>query len=119
MAGIAAISYGEEQDVVNNYGAGRYPVSRSKGKIKPSASVTLSMEEVEALQARTPTGRIQDIAPFDIVVVYLPKDGVLVTHVIKNCQFTKNAREWKMDDLTQHVALPLIVSHIVWKSFGL
>ena len=49
VSGITAISYGEKQDVQNNYGAGRYPVSRSKGRIEATAKITLYMSEVVAI----------------------------------------------------------------------
>ena len=41
VTGITAISYGEKQDVSNIYGAGRYPVARGKGRITPTAKITL------------------------------------------------------------------------------
>ena len=66
LVGITAISYGDSQDVQNNYGAGRHPVSRSKGRITPSAKITLHQSEVIALQSQSPTGRLQDIAPLTL-----------------------------------------------------
>ena len=62
FVGITAIKYGDSQDVQNNYGAGRHPVSRSKGRITPSASITLYKSEVVALQRQAPNGRLQDIS---------------------------------------------------------
>ncbi|MEG2276675.1 MAG: hypothetical protein RSC80_02410 [Odoribacter sp.] len=115
VTGITAIEYGEDQEVMNNYGAGRYPVSRSKGRITPSAKITLFMQEVEAIQAQALNGRIQDIAPFDIVVCYLPANGQIVNHVIKDCQFKANKRAWKEGDTKQEVELELVVSRIIWK----
>ena len=115
VTGITAIEYDEKQEMENHYGAGRYPVARSKGKISCSAKITLLMQEVETLQASTTNGRLQDIAPFDIVVAYLPENGTAVTHKIRNCQFSENVRTWKQGDMKQEVVLPLIVSHIEWK----
>ncbi len=102
VSGITAISYGEKQDMQNNYGAGRYPVSRSKGRIEATAKITLYMSEVVAICRNAPGGRMQDIAPFPIVVV----------DKIHNCQFAENKRDWKEGDLNQQVELELIVSHI-------
>lgn len=114
VTGITAISYGEEQEVANHYGAGRYPVGRSKGRITPTASITLSMEEVVALQSQAPGGRLQDIAPFDIGVSYLPESGVITHDNIRNCQFAVNKREWAEGDTREEVELTLIPSHIEW-----
>jgi hypothetical protein len=114
VTGITAIEYGEDQDVVNVYGAGRYPISRSKGRITPTAKITLKMGEVAAIQLNAPNGRIQDIAPFDIGVSYLPESGVIVHDTIKACQFKQNQRSWKEGDTTQDVELELIVARIKW-----
>lgn len=78
VTGIVAISYGDKQDIQNNYGAGRYPVSQSKGRITPSAKITLYMSEVVSLVANAPNHRLQDIAPFNIEVAYLPENGMVV-----------------------------------------
>lgn len=114
FVGITAIKYGDSQDVQNNYGAGRHPVSRSKGRITPSASITLYKSEVVALQRQAPNGRLQDIAPFDITVSYLPESGIISTDKIRNCQFTENKVDWKEGDLNQQIELVLIPSHIEW-----
>ncbi len=114
VIGITAIDYGDEQVVENHYGAGRYPVSRSKGRVTPVAKITLSMGEVVAIQAKSPTGRLQDLAPFPIVVAYIPEDGQIVIDKIMNCQFKKNERKWKEGDTRQLVDLDLVPSHIAW-----
>lgn len=114
VTGIVAIDYDDKQDMTNHYGAGRYPVSRGKGRISCSASITLEMSEVLAIQNKSINGRLQDIAPFDIQVSYIPEGGVIVHDVIKDCQFMENARKWKEGDTKQDVVLPLIVSKIDW-----
>lgn len=116
ITGITGIEYGEEQDVVNKYGAGRYPVGRAKGRISPSAKITLYQEEVESLQAQSENGRLQDIAAFDIIVTYLPDSGVVATDKIRNCQFKSNSRKWKEGDTGQEVEIELVASHIEWNS---
>ncbi len=83
------------REVVNKYGAGRYPVGRAKGRITPSGKLILYQEEVQALSAQSPTGRLQDLPPFDIIVQYIPDSGILVTDKVRNCHFSDNARKWK------------------------
>lgn len=112
VTGIVAVSYGDKQDMQNNYGAGRHPISRSKGRITPSAKITLYQSEVLAIMASAAGGRIQDIAPFDITVSYLPENGMIVTDKIRNCQFMENKRDWKEGDMNQQVELELLPSHI-------
>lgn len=112
VTGITGINYGDKQDKQNNYGAGRHPVSRSHGRITPSAKITLYMSEVVAISRTSPTGRLQDIPPFDITVAYLPPNGVIVVDKIRNCEFTENTRDWKEGDMNQEVELELLPSNI-------
>ncbi len=114
LIGITAIDYADDQVVENHYGAGRHPVSRSKGRVTPTAKITLLQSEVIGLQAKSPTGRLQDIAPFPIIVSYLPEDGQVVIDKIMNCQFKNNARVWKEGDTKQEIPLELVPSHIQW-----
>lgn len=116
VMGITAIEYGDTQDVQNNYGAGRYPISRSKGRITPSAKITLKMDEVVAIQSQSITGRLQDIAAFDVSITYLNAGGMVVHDTIRNCQFKANKRTWKEGDMDQNVDLELLPSHIVWNA---
>lgn len=118
VTGITAIEYGDSQEVVNHYGAGRHPIARSKGRITPSAKITLTMDEVVGIQVSAPNGRIQDIAPFDIGVTYMPSSGIIVHDKICNCQFKDNKRTWKEGDTQQTVEIELIPSHIKW-NFGI
>jgi len=112
--GITAIDYGDEQEVTNHYGAGRHPIARGKGRITPTAKIALTMDEVLAIQRRSLNGRIQDIAPFDVTVTYLPDSGIITTDKIRNCQFKTNKRAWKEGDTQQEVELELVPSHIEW-----
>lgn len=114
ITGIVGIEYGDNQEVVNKYGAGRYPVGRAKGRITPTGKIILYQEEVQALQAQSPNGRIQDLAPFDISVSYLPESGIIKTDIIRNVQFSGNSRKWKEGDTGQEVELDLVPSHIEW-----
>jgi len=115
VAGVSAISYNEEQEMTDNYGAGNRPVSRGYGRITTEGSVTLHMEEVEAIQAAVSTGRLQDIPEFDVVVAYLPEGGTIVTHTLKNVRFKNNGREISEGDMVVSVEIPMQISHINWK----
>ena len=114
IAGITAIEYDDDQEMQDNYGSGIYPVSRSYGKVKATAKMTLEMAEVVALQKAVPSGRIQDIPEFDVVVTYA--NGLtVVTDVVKNCRFMKNSRASKSGSADGiMVDISLITSHIQW-----
>lgn len=115
LTGITAVEYGDKQEITNRYGAGRHPVGRSKGRITPSAKLTLYQEEVEAIQRRAPKGRLQDLGLFDIIVSYIKEDGSpIVVDKIHNCGFTSNERKSKEGDTGHEVDLEIIPSHISW-----
>lgn len=114
VTGITGIEYADDQEVVNKYGAGRHPVGRAKGRITPTAKIKLYQEEVEALQRQAPNGRLQDIAPFDIIVTYIPDSGIVTVDKIRNCQFKSNSRKWNEGGTGQEVELDLVPSHIEW-----
>lgn len=115
VTGITGIEYDDDQEVVNNYGAGRHPVSRSKGRITPSAKITLYASEVAALQKKTVNGRLQDLGAFDVIVSYIPEEsGMVMTDKIRNCQFKSNKRNVSEGDTSIKVDLDLVVGHIEW-----
>lgn len=116
VTGITGIEYGDAQDIVNKYGAGRYPVGRAKGRITPTAKLILYQEEVVALQAQSDNGRLQDLPVIEVQVSYLPENGIVVTDKIRNCHISENVRKWKEGDTGQEVELPLVPSHIEWGS---
>lgn len=117
ILGVTKISYKDEQQIDNIYGAGANPISRGFGRITPSANITLLRGEIEAIRAASPTGRLQDIAPFDIVVAYIPMQGQkMITHIIKNAQFKIDGVDWSEGDVKNEHSFELVISHIVWKS---
>ena len=114
VTGITGIEYKDDQDIVTKYGAGRYPVGFAKGSITSTGKITLYQEEVEAMQRQSLTGRLQDIAPFDIIVSYLPDTGIVSIDKLRNCMFKNNGRGWKEGDTGQEVEIDLVMSHIQW-----
>lgn len=114
VTGITGVEYEDDQEVNAVYGAGRYPVGYGKGRITCKGKITLLQEEVVSIQRQAPSGRLQDIAPFNITVSYLPANGMIVTDKLRNCLFSKNSRSWKEGDAKQEIDLDLIMSHIEW-----
>lgn len=114
VSSVSAINYTEEQSKENNYGAGTRPVSRGHGAITASASITLSMNDVEAIRDVAPDGSLLKLPPFDIEVSFLNAQKV-VTHVIKNCEFTDDGVETSQDDKDVKKSHNLIPSHIKYR----
>jgi len=114
VTGVTGIEYKDEQEVEMKYGAGRYPVGFGKGRISCEGKITLYQEEVEAIQRQSPTGRLQDIAPFNIIVSYLPDTGIVSTDKLRNVVFKNNGRTWGEGDTGKTVEIDLAMSHIEW-----
>lgn len=115
VQGIMSIDYSDEQDKENLYGAGTDVVGRGYGQRKPEASMTLRMSEVLAIQAIAPNGDLSKIAPFPIIVKYIPiVPGKIVTDVIENVEFMGNNRKLKSGDKDIPVDFKLICSGIKW-----
>ena len=115
VTGITGIEYNDDQEIADIYGAGRYPVSRSKGRITCTGKISLLMSEVAALVRTSPNGRLQDIPPFTIVVSYIPDEGgAVVIDTLRNCQFKSNKRSWSEGDTSKSTDIDLAVSHIEW-----
>ena len=115
VPGVRSISYSETQEKVDNYGSGRRPVSRGRGKIETEANITLMSEEVLALEKAAPQRNILNIPPFDIIVSYIPQNSTNVTtDILKNCEFKTNGRDTTEGDTMIEVELELICSHIEW-----
>ncbi len=115
VTGIAKIDYSDTVKMENQYGAGNMPSHRSVGNYEAKASIDLYQFEVVGMQLSTLGKRIQSIAPFDIIVCFRPEgQDLLVTDIIRNVQFTNNARSLNQGDTMSKVPLELICSHIKW-----
>tara|TARA_R110002020_G_scaffold60580_1_gene163969 strand:+ start:377 stop:793 length:417 start_codon:yes stop_codon:yes gene_type:complete len=114
VAGISAVTYTEEQEKVNNYGAGSRPVSRGHGPITASGSVTIQMNDVEAIRDAAPNGSLLQIPSFDITVTYLNAQKP-VTHVLKNCEFTSDGVEASQGDTNIERSFDMVISHIKYR----
>lgn len=114
LMGISSITYGEEQEKTNNFGAGKWAVSRGHGAVDASASFDIHMNDVEVMRDAAPNGRLLDIPPFDITVTFLNKNKV-VTHTLKNCEFTTDGVEGSQGDTQLVRSFDLVCSHIEYR----
>jgi len=114
LEGVTELSYGDEVEKENIYGAGNMPVGRGIGNYKPKASITFLKEEINALLLSLGPGRrITDIEPFDIPVIF-EYDKMIYKDVIRNVEFTGNQVEVKQGDKSIATKLELLPSHIDW-----
>lgn len=112
LEGIDAFSYKDDENINVEYGAGKYPVGKSRGNYKSEASISLYFEEAVALQKQLPKGmRLQDIPDFDIPVTY-EHEGSIYTDIIRNCSFKNNGHEGKNGEGKMTMNYELVPSHI-------
>lgn len=116
LAGITAINYSDAQEVTENFGAGRFPVSRGLGKIESECSMTIERAELNALVSAAPGNRLQNIGEFDITVSYVPAGSPPVTDIIKNCRFKNTVSGGAEGDSSSMSELELVTSHIDWNN---
>lgn len=114
--GITKINYKNGQEYTDNYGAGQYPVSRSRGKYKAeNVSMSLHFSEVQALTKAAPNRELTSCPMFDITVSYIPDLGQSpVTEKLRGCQFLSNSRDLSQSADGIAVDLELICAKIEW-----
>lgn len=114
VEGITELEYNDSVEKENIYGSGKYPIGRSEGNYAAKASITLLLEEVNALQnSLPPTKGLDSIAPFPIVVEY-EYNGFKKKDIIHNCEFKGRGIAVKQNDKTIAYKFELVVSHIWW-----
>ncbi len=91
------ISYNDEKPVEARYGKGSLPKGYGRGNYKASGSVTLDLEEFEALRKGL-GGNIYKATPKNIVVSYANDDKPTVTDTLPDVKFTKTDTSSKQGD---------------------
>lgn len=114
LMGITSVSYSETQEKTNNYGAGKWAVSRGHGVVEAEVSLDIHMNDIEALRDAAPNGRLLDIPAFDITVTFLNENKV-VTHTLKNCEFTSDGVEGSQGDTQLTRSFDLVCSHVEYR----
>lgn len=99
IMGITGVKYNRERKIENNYGVGSKPISRGFGNITFTASVTMDLNAVQQLKALVPSGVLEDLGEFDLVVSYNhPETGATVIDTIKSCIFSEDGVDVTQDD---------------------
>ena len=115
ITGVTNIDYSEEQKAEFNFGANNRPVSRGFGNVVASASVTLHMDDIEAIRSNIPSGNLGDLGEFDVVISFLhPDSAKIISHTIKNCYINENGVSVGQDDTIIEKQLNLNPSHVLW-----
>jgi len=115
ITGVTNIDYSEEQKTEFNFGANNRPVSRGYGNVVASASVTLHMDDIEAIRSNIPSGNLSELGEFDVLISFLhPDSAKIISHTIKNCYINENGVSVGQDDTIIEKQLNLNPSHVLW-----
>jgi hypothetical protein len=95
LLNVIEISYDVEQEHQLNHTLGNKASSWSQGKIKPSASMSLMMEDATTIESGV-GGDLLGIKPFEVNVTFANEFNVLVNDTI-TAKFQKQGREVKGD----------------------
>jgi hypothetical protein len=109
--GIQRVSFKDTQAIQNNYGAGRKPYNRTKGKIEYEGTIGLFLDVIWALIKSAPNGRLQDIPEFEITS-RVQFGTSSKTYKLKYCCFTENGLDISEGDMNVLVDLPLSIGDI-------
>lgn len=113
VQGITAISWSQTQEKFNNPGQGNRPTSRSRGNRTATASVTLSIKEIAAIENALPAGKdILDIKPFPIIVSFNNDQNEFVSYELQHCEFLEFGYDGSQGDAIAEKTLPLLPSQI-------
>jgi hypothetical protein len=113
VSGVTAISYETEREKENFYAAGSEPVGVVYGQRKYSASITLTKQEMDSLKRAAPNGRLEDIPPFDLPIIYVDESGKYTRDTLKNFEFIKATQDFKKGDKGLEVKCDCLISGVV------
>lgn len=115
VIGIASINYAQTRRTSDVYYAGSNPSKRSYGNVASTGSIELTLNEINNLIKIAPQGKLWNIPSFNIIVMYLPVNGVLVTHKLIGCQFMDLDLSQAQDQADTTAVLNLAIADIEYK----
>jgi len=111
--GCTAVDYADNQTITGNYSTGNEATSVGFGTVENTATITLTMETVQALSSIAPQGKIQNIPFFDVRISYASTEGgIFISHRLVRCKFKGRNPNSAVDNSQIEEALELFVSTI-------
>ena len=114
VVGLRGIEYKVKQQKEALYAAGKKARGIQKGKKEYEGTITLLQSEIIALDRAAQEKGYEDITDidFDVIVCYLPDNGVITTDKVVNVSISEIPRTLKAGDLQMEVALPIIALNV-------
>tara|TARA_R110002050_G_scaffold295237_1_gene453866 strand:+ start:23588 stop:24001 length:414 start_codon:yes stop_codon:yes gene_type:complete len=110
LTGARGVEYTSKKEKELLHGRGENPHSIQSGNKTYEGNLILLQSEVEALQRQLSDDEdLTDLDAVNITVAYVPKAGAnVVTHILKNVEFTEDPRGMKQNDKFQEITLPIL-----------
>jgi hypothetical protein len=116
VIGVTAINYSDIQDITGNHATGQHYTSVGFGPINPTASITLTLKEVQRLSNVAPNGRLQNIPFFSIGVNFATEALDFTRHRLINCRFMGRSVDSSTGNTQIEETLQLFVADINYKA---
>lgn len=115
VVGLRGIEYKVKQQKEPLFASGRKARGIQKGKKEYEGTITLLQSELIALDRAAQEKGYEDITDidFDVIISYIPDNGVVTTDKVLNVSITEIPRSMKEGDLQMEVALPFIALDVV------
>lgn len=110
VVGLRGIEYKVKRQKEALFAAGKKARGIQKGKKEYEGTITLLQSEIIALDRAAQEKGYEDITDvdFDVIVSYLPENGIITTDKVINASITEIPRGMKEGDLQMEIALPFI-----------
>lgn len=114
VTGLRAIDYKSKRQKEALFATGHKPRAIQYGKREVDGTLTVLQSELIAMDNAAKAKGYDDITDveFDVIISYLPKDGVITTDKIIGVSITEAPRNMKEGDLYSEHALPFIALDI-------
>ena len=115
VVGLRGMEYKVKRQKEAVYATGKKARGIQKGKKEYEGTITLLQSELIALDRAAQEKGYEDITDidFDVIVSYLPENGVITTDKVVNVSITEIPRGMKEGDLQMEIALPFIALDVV------
>ena len=109
---MTEINYSSVREGKNIYGTGSEPIGVGYGNRVYTASITMLLDEVQALLAIAPLKDLSRIPSFSIIVSWLDAENITKTDTLKNVKFMNYDIKTKQGDTSTPVTLNLLFAGI-------
>lgn len=116
VVGITALNYTEKQEITANHSTNPLPTSVGFGIVTPEATITMTLEAIQAITNIAPQNKIQNIPFFDIGVNYTTVDGNFTRHSLKKCRFKGRDLSSAVGNTQIEETLELFLAEIDWNA---